>query len=200
MRRFTTLLFALALVAAACGTAEPSTSDDPTPASAVLAGDATTTTPADEHPEDDHSEDTVHEEEEDHDEGAAHEEGDDHEVEGEVDRTVEVTMSEFAFEPAEIHVTAGETVRFLVSNVGAVEHEFRMTTEHAAEEHIAAGHEGHDDEGAEEGHEEILLLVAVGETGTIDVTFHEAGEYDLVACLIPGHFEAGMKGVVEYEA
>ena len=110
-------------------------------------------------------------------------------------------MTEFAFEPASILVSAGETVRFSVTNDGAIEHEFRMTTEHAAEEHIAAGHEGHDDEAAEgEHHEEMILLVAAGETATMDVTFHESGEYDIVACLLPGHFEAGMKGTLEYEA
>ncbi len=110
-------------------------------------------------------------------------------------------MTEFAFEPASIHVSAGETVRFVVANDGAIEHEFRMTTEHAAEEHIAAGHEGHDDEsGAEHGHDEMILLVAAGQSGTMDVTFHDSGEYDIVACLLAGHFEAGMKGALEYEA
>lgn len=153
-----------------------------------------------------HEDGDTHEEGHSHEEGAAHEEGDaheetDHEASvdpGDADRVVEIVMTDFAFAPAPVTVAAGETVKFMVKNEGVIEHEFRLTTQHAADEHIASGHEGHDEGGGGHGHDEIVLLVQPGETGTVDVAFHEAGEFEIVACLIPGHFEAGMKATVEY--
>jgi len=138
----------------------------------------------------DMAEDADHEDEAAHDEEAAV-----------ADRDIAITMTEFAFEPAAVTVSAGETIRFILTNDGVIEHEFRVTTEHAAQEHIEAGHEGHDDEAAtsEHGHEEILLLVQPGETAEIIATFHDAGEFDVIACLLPGHYEAGMLAGVTVE-
>ncbi len=133
-----------------------------------------------------------------HDEEAMHDEMDEmHDEEMtdtagmEADRDVEIVMTEFAFEPATIEVSPGETVRFIAHNEGAIEHELRFTNEHAAQEHIEAGHADHGDE-AEGHHEEMLLTVAAGETGEIVVTFADGGEFDIAACLLPGHYEAGM--------
>ncbi len=87
-----------------------------------------------------------------------------------------------------------ETVSFVVKNNGRVEHEFRLTTEHGALEHIE-GHQGaHDDHMAtEEGHhEEHFMLIAPGETETLTVSFHDDAVFDVAACLLPGHWEAGL--------
>ncbi|MFQ5555376.1 MAG: plastocyanin/azurin family copper-binding protein [Acidimicrobiia bacterium] len=146
----------------------------------------------------DESEAAHDEGEEAHDEGgAAHDEGEEAHDEAPVDfdREVEVSMTEFAYSPDSISVTSGETVRFVLTNDGVIEHEFRLTTEHAAEEHVASGHEGHA-EGGEGGHAhgEILILVAPGTTEAINVAFDADADFDIMACLIPGHFEAGMYG------
>ncbi len=121
-----------------------------------------------------------------------------------VPRDVYVTMTEFGFTFDEwgttLAVTAGETVRFIVANAGSVEHEFRLTTAAEAADHLEAGHSTHDDDGMDMGEdsEGILLLVGPGHSDVITVTFSEAGEYDIVACLIPGHYEAGMEASVQY--
>lgn len=113
--------------------------------------------------------------------------------EHEADRQIEVVMSEFAFSPDPIEVAAGETVEFVLINEGVIEHEFRLTTEHAAEEHVASGHAGHDDGAeADHAHGEVIVLVPAGETDHVTVTFDENADFDVVACLIPAHFEAGM--------
>lgn len=114
-------------------------------------------------------------------------------------RTVEVIMTEMAFEPAGFRVAAGETVQFVLRNQGAVEHEFRLTTMHAAEEHIASGHEGHDDEGGHS-HDEMSVVVQPGAVTVFVANFEEAGAFDIVACLLPGHFEAGMHAPLSYES
>ena len=77
-----------------------------------------------------------------------------------------------------------------------MEHEFRLSNEHRIDEHIAEGHADHD-EGMPESHHgedgDFVVIVGAGETKTVDVTMPHDGEtYTMVACLLPGHYEAGM--------
>ena len=129
--------------------------------------------------------------------GQDHEDG---EADGHFDRTIEIIMTDLAFEPAMIEVSAGETIKFVAVNEGAIEHELRLSNAHRIEEHLASGHEDHEGEGGhhEEGGDQ-LVLVAAGETGELTITFPEDQTlYTEIACLIPGHYEAGMKGTVAY--
>ena len=78
--------------------------------------------------------------------------GDDHAEEadhiqpsGDADRVLEVDLSEFAIDAHGFEFTAGETVEFIVTNSGAVEHEFRLSNQVRVDEHIAGGHADHDD-------------------------------------------------------
>ncbi len=105
-------------------------------------------------------------------------------------RTVEVEMRDIAFEPAAIEVEAGETVRFVFTNTGAVAHEAYLGTadeqgEHADEMDSMGGMEGMDHGG------EDVVTVEPGETGELTHTFTDAGPVQL-GCHQPGHFEAGM--------
>ena len=97
-------------------------------------------------------------------------------------RTIYVEMLEFAFDLPELEVDHGETVTFVVTNVGAVDHEFEIVAvsdEHAHEE----DHDGMDMDNK--------LVLAPGETGELTFTFD--GEYEFIACQLPGHVEAGMQ-------
>lgn len=109
-------------------------------------------------------------------------------------RTVEVTMREtddgrMIFEPAHIDVAEGETVRFEIANAGVLDHEFVMDTHDAVMKHKAQMEKFpemiHDDPNA--------VRLAPGETGEIVWSFTNAGAFTF-ACLIPGHFDAGMHG------
>lgn len=102
------------------------------------------------------------------------------------DWTVDVTMTEYAFEPGTFAVSAGETITFVVHNGGEDDHEFRLTTAEFADHHIVEEHTDHHD--AEPG----VLFLAPGESASLTVTFHSAGEYDVVTCLLPDHYELGM--------
>lgn len=113
---------------------------------------------------------------------------------GEPTRTVEITMREtedgrMIFEPGELSFAPGETVRLLISNAGEAEHEFVMDTMQAIEEHKAIMEKfpemEHDDPNA--------VRLQPGESGEILWTFGEAGTFEF-ACLIPGHYDAGMRG------
>ena len=93
---------------------------------------------------------------------------------------------ELRYEPADINVTAGETVRFNVTNDGAAVHEFLIGDE-AAQAKFAAEMAA----GDSHGHTDAGVTVAPGESETFEYTFEEPGEL-LVGCHEPGHYEAGM--------
>lgn len=102
-------------------------------------------------------------------------------------RTIEVrTTDELRFEPADISVSAGETVRFEVTNDGQTVHEFLVGDEAAQDEFAVEMAEGG-------GHHETDAGVTVepGKTETFEYTFDTAGEL-LAGCHEPGHYEGGM--------
>lgn len=109
-----------------------------------------------------------------------------------VARTVDVDMTDsMRFTPGEISVKQGETVRFVVKNSGAVKHELVLGTAEELKEHYAMmlkmpGMEHADDN---------MVSVAPGTTGEVVWRFTRAGKVDF-ACLQPGHYDAGMKGLV----
>ena len=115
-----------------------------------------------------------------------------------VSRTVNVHMDDsMRFMPDKVDVQAGETIRFVVHNGGAVPHEFVLGTAKEIAEHaelmrqIAAGKAvAHNHGGG------AALSVAAGQMGELVVTFSQPGPVE-IACLIPGHFEAGMRGSVQ---
>lgn len=107
-----------------------------------------------------------------------------------VSRTIEVDMSDkLRFMPADIVVQQGETIRFRVKNSGQTLHEMVIGTKENLQKHAEAmrKHPGmkHD--------APYIAHVAPGKTGTIVWQFTKAGEFQY-ACLVPGHFEAGMVG------
>lgn len=125
------------------------------------------------------------------------------EAAGDVTSEYTIILSEFGFDPSELDLTPGETVRFILINEGALLHEFRLTTEHKAEEHLAAGHDDHGNEAdeTEESHEDpdILVNVAGGATRTVEMTLPtDAIDIDQMACLIPGHYESGMFAGIDF--
>lgn len=110
-------------------------------------------------------------------------------------RIVRIDMSDqMRFTPAEVRVKAGETVRFVVANKGAVLHEMVLGTLDELKKHAELmkkfpGME-HD--------EPHMAHVDPGKAGDIGWRFTKAGTY-WYGCLIPGHFEAGMIGKVIVE-
>jgi uncharacterized cupredoxin-like copper-binding protein len=105
-------------------------------------------------------------------------------------RTIRVDMSDaMRFSPADITVKQGESVRFVIANNGKLMHEMVLGTmeelkRHAEQMRKHAGME-HD--------EPYIAHVAPGKGGELGWQFTKAGEF-YYACLVPGHFEAGMIG------
>lgn len=109
---------------------------------------------------------------------------------GKVTRTIRIGMNDkMRFDPDSITVRKGETIRFAVANKGAVLHEMVLGTPSALREHaeLMKKHPGMEHD------EPSMTHVKPGATGDIVWQFTKGGEFQF-ACLIPGHFEAGMVG------
>lgn len=136
----------------------------------------------------------------------------------EVNREIEVTMMDNYFEPETIDIRAGETVRFVIKNYGDFLHEFKIGTVemHAAhqEEMLAMMEHGMltasaiDDEMMGMGHSDggmsghvhddpNSVLLEPGETKELIWKFAEATDLEF-ACNVPGHYDAGMMGRIEF--
>jgi uncharacterized cupredoxin-like copper-binding protein len=113
-----------------------------------------------------------------------------------VARTIEIRMSDqMRYTPDRIEVREGETIRFVHRNGGKMMHEFVLGTKKELDEHAALmlkfPNMEHD--------EPYMAHVGPGKTGVIIWTFNRAGEFGF-ACLIPGHYQAGMVGKVNVVA
>jgi len=109
-----------------------------------------------------------------------------------VTRTVKLDMTDaFRFTPAEVTVKRGETVKFVVANSGKVLHEMVLGTTEELKAHAELMKKFPDMEHADAN----MAHVKPGAKGEIVWQFTRAGEYQF-ACLIPGHYEAGMVGKV----
>lgn len=100
--------------------------------------------------------------------------------------TINVTMTDFKFEPMEFTVPAGQEITLNATNSGAVKHEFvifNLGTD--------AGEKFGDED---EGNIYWEVEVEPGQSSTMTFTAPtEPGEY-AVTCGIEGHLEAGMNG------
>ncbi len=111
-------------------------------------------------------------------------------------RTVEVIARDIEFSTAEIQVSPGETVRFVIRNDGELEHDFTIGDAETQAAHRAEMEEmmkGTSDGHAHNHHSKNAVMVAPGETAELIWTFAD-GEKVEFGCNVPGHFEAGMRG------
>ncbi len=113
-----------------------------------------------------------------------------------VKRTIEIRMLDaMRFEPDRIDVRQGETVRLVLRNAGKTMHELVLGTKEELEAHAALMMRFPDME-----HDEPYMAhVAPGRRGEIVWHFNRAGEFDF-ACLIAGHYQAGMVGRIRVSA
>jgi uncharacterized cupredoxin-like copper-binding protein len=107
-------------------------------------------------------------------------------------RTISFTMSDaMRFTPDRIEVRQGETVTLAIRNEGKLLHEFVIGTRQVLDAHAALMVKFPTMEHSEP----YMAHVPPGQTGQIVWTFNRAGEFDF-ACLIAGHYQAGMVGKV----
>lgn len=113
-----------------------------------------------------------------------------------ISRTITITMHDtMRYSPASISVKQGETIKFIVKNSGKTKHELVLGTEKELMEHYELMKKNPEMEHADEN----MVTVQPGESGEIIWHFTKAGKIDF-ACLIPGHYDAGMKGTVKVKS
>ena len=134
-------------------------------------------------------------------------------------RTVEIVIRDNVYEPDAVTVKAGETVRFVVKNPGEFLHEFNLGTPKMHEEHqkemammvehgmltaTEINHEmmkmdhskmgmpamKHDDPNS--------VLIEPGKTVELIWKFTKPATLEF-ACNLPGHYEAGMVGKINFQ-
>lgn len=111
-------------------------------------------------------------------------------------RTLEVVMTDdMRFTPSAVRVSEGETVRIVVRNAGQIMHELVIGDRESLAEHaelmMRFPNMEHD--------EPYMAHVPPGETAEIVWTFNRAGDFEF-ACLLPGHYQAGMLASVKVES
>jgi uncharacterized cupredoxin-like copper-binding protein len=117
-------------------------------------------------------------------------------VAAKVTRTITVDMTDdMRFHSSNIAVKQGETIRFVAKNAGKVKHEMVLGTEKDLRDHYEVMKKNPEMEHADAN----MVTVAPGKSGEIIWQFTKTGKVDF-ACLQPGHFDAGMKGLVNVAA
>lgn len=109
-----------------------------------------------------------------------------------VSRTVKVAMADtMRFTPAGITIKPGDTVRIEATNSGKIMHEIVLGTMKELKEHAELMKKFPSMEHGDP----YMAHVAPGKTERIVWQFTKPGEF-YYACLIAGHFEAGMVGKI----
>lgn len=121
-----------------------------------------------------------------------------------VSRSIAVNMDDqMRFTPSQIDVQAGETIRFVVTNSGRTTHEMVLGSDQDIRVHAEAMKQAAAKGSAQQEHPHhgtgAAISVRAGQTGELVVTFAQATRLQM-ACLIPGHYEAGMRGTLEVKA
>lgn len=110
-----------------------------------------------------------------------------------VKRTIVIAMTDnMRFTPDKIEVKQGETIKFVIKNNGKMMHEMVIGTKKVLDEHAALmvkfPNMEHD--------EPYMAHVAQGKSAEMIWTFNRPGDFDF-ACLIAGHYQAGMVGKIK---
>ena len=113
-----------------------------------------------------------------------------------VTRTITVQMNDkMQFVPNQIAIKLGETIRFKVKNTGKVMHEMVIGTKPVLDQHAAMMLKHPNME-----HDEAYMAhVGPGKDAEIIWTFNRPGQF-MFACLIAGHYQAGMIGSIEVKS
>lgn len=107
-----------------------------------------------------------------------------------VTQTVAITMTDaMRFQPGTLTFMRGETIRLRISNTGKTPHEFVLGTPKEIAEHAEMMRQmpGMTHTNASS------VRLAPGKSADIVWQFSKPGKF-VYACLIPGHWEAGMQG------
>ena len=134
-----------------------------------------------------------------------------------VDRTINIKMYDNYYEPNSIKVKKGETIKFIVQNLGEMVHEYNIATKemhikHQPEMEKMVEHEillvdkidmdkmkkmSKEDHSLSHSHSNSVLLEPK-KTGELIWKFSKSIDLEM-ACNVPGHYQIGMVGKIIIE-
>ncbi len=107
------------------------------------------------------------------------------------DGVVEVSIHFSRFDPEEIRVEPGQTVRFVIENTDPIDHEFIL-----GDGEVQRVHE----EGTEAHHASRPGEVSVPAGATVETTYtfpsDDHASSLIFGCHLPGHYDFGMRGTI----
>jgi len=109
-------------------------------------------------------------------------------------QVVTIVAEEFKFIPSELNISSGKT-KFVLINNGVGEHEF-VVYDASKQDILEKAELAEDEETIEENILFEIEEVHGGESGESEVMDLTKRSY-VIGCLVPGHFDAGMKGTLE---
>lgn len=109
-----------------------------------------------------------------------------------ISRSIDMdALDTFRYSPDQVQIKRGETIRFVMRNKGQIKHEIVIGTMAELKEHAELMKKFPEME-----HEAPYMLhIGPGKSGEIVWQFNRPGTFHF-ACLIAGHFEAGMVGTI----
>ena len=113
-----------------------------------------------------------------------------------VTKVVNIVMGDnMSFTPNLIKVKKGDVIKFMHKNPGKIMHEFVLGTPASLDEHAIMMKKFPGMEHSEP----YMTHVKPGKNGEVTWQFSRTGEFAF-GCLIPGHYDAGMKGKIIVES
>jgi uncharacterized cupredoxin-like copper-binding protein len=116
---------------------------------------------------------------------------------GDGERTVEISIENSQYSVSAVEIEPGETVTFVLKNEDPISHEFIV-----GDRGVQLKHEN----GTEAYHGAIPTEVTIppGEERTTTISFDatdriDPNELNFYACHLPGHFDYGMVGRIEFD-
>ena len=104
-------------------------------------------------------------------------------------RSIHIRIHYSRFEPQQIDVEPGQTIRFVVENTDPIDHEFIVGEEDVQQVH-EVGNEAHHAPRPGE------ISIPAGETVITTYTFPGRPGGVLFGCHLPGHYAYGMRGEI----
>ncbi|MDR9438717.1 MAG: plastocyanin/azurin family copper-binding protein [Halomonas sp.] len=128
-----------------------------------------------------------------------------------IDRTIRLEAGDMWFNAENLDIAPGDTINFKIVNTGNLEHEFVIGDAKAQQEHREmmqamrgsghgnGGNGGHGMAGGEQGASMPSVTIAPGDTAELVWTAPQNVDGLEYACNIPGHYEAGMSGHIDFQ-
>ena len=113
-----------------------------------------------------------------------------------INRIVNITMANMSFEPSTVAVWVDETIRFVIANKSGIDHDFTIGDIAAQIKHRVEMAEMMQKGEIHHHNDPNAVMVGPGQQRELIWKFTRAGNFEF-DCNVPGHYEAGMRGVIE---